>query len=172
MTLKMECLSPYFKPHMEGQIDFRLVKDIPQGLSLQIDEAVMDFLKTSHLPEGVNLYGCYLQTLQTIANITVSFTPGEFWIGTLNGDLVAYILGYVANNFDGKLGYTVSQAWVRKDQRGKPWVKQAWGKVRQRAIDCFCKHFVVISSREKTKAYCRFLGKGFHKYAEILKEEL
>lgn len=156
----------------EEQPDFRLVKAIPEGLARQIEEAVKDFIKTSHVPEGIDLNGFYYQTLQAIANIAVMHIPGDLWLGTIDGQLVTYILAHVSNDYDGRLGYTVQQAWVRKDQRGQKWVKEAWEQVRQRAKDCFCKHFVVLSSRGKTEAYCRFLGKGFHKYGEILKEEI
>lgn len=124
------------------------------------------------MPKGVNIEGFYYQTLQTIANISVMNQSGELWLGTIDGNLVTYILAHIGNDYDNRLGYMVTQAWVRKDQRGQKWVKEAWQQVRTRAKDCFCKHFSVISSRGHTKAYCRFLGKGFHLYAEILKEEL
>lgn len=151
---------------------FRIVKSIPDGLSPQIEEAVKDFIQASHVPDGVDLIGFYYQTLQAIANMMVMNSPGDLWLGTVDGKLVTYILAHVNNDYDGRLNYLVTQAWVRKDQRGQKWVKKAWEKVGQRAKDCFCKHFSIISSRGKTDAYCRFLGKGFHPYAEILKSEI
>lgn len=116
--------------------------------------------------------GFFNQTLQSIASASYLNQGGDFWLGTMNGNLVIYILAHIGNDYDGRLSYTVTQAWVRKDQRGKKWVKEVWEEVRARAKNCMCKHFSVISSRGKTAAYCRFLGKGFHPYAEILKEEL
>lgn len=169
--LKMECPSPHLKLHKD-EIDFRISKGIPEGMASQVENAVVDFIKTSHVPDGIDLNGFYYQTLQAIANIAVLHGAGDLWIGTIDGEMVTYILAHVANDFDGRLSYNVTQAWVRKDQRGKKWVKEAWEQVRQRAKDCLCKHFTVFSSRGKTEAYCRFLGKGFHKYCEILKEEL
>jgi ligand-binding sensor domain-containing protein len=169
--ISAECKSPHFTVLKETP-DFGLTKSIPSGLSPQIEKAVEDFIRSSHMPQGVDWNGFYHQTLQSIAHASVLGGQGDLWLGTLNGDLVIYILAHINNDFDGRLAYTVTQAWVREDQRGQRWVKEAWQKVRQRAKDCLCKHFVAISSLGKTEAYCRFLGKGFHKYAEILKEEI
>lgn len=151
---------------------FEVVKEIPSEFSKQIEEGVKDFIKSSHIGFGVDAEGFYHQTLEAIANATYLHTGGEFWLGVQDNQVVTYILASFNKNIDGKLCYWVSQAWVRKDQRGKPWVKWAWEKLRQRAKDCFCKHVVVISSRENDDVYCRFLGEGFHKYATILKEEI
>lgn len=172
MNTTVECPSPHLKIVDPDYPAFGISRTIPEGFAPQIENAVRDFIVSSHLPNGVEIEGFYRQTLQAIAAASYLNQGGELWLGFMNGRLVTYILAHVNNDFDGRLAYTVSQAWVRKDQRGKPWVKWAWEKVRQRAKDCLCKHFVVYSSRGKTKAYCRFLGNGFHPYAEILKEEI
>lgn len=164
--------SPHFSLRTPLAPEFRLHKTIPAGLSPQIEKAVEDFIRTSHVPKGIDLAGFYQKTLESIAARTVMGGVGELWLGIADGQLWTYILATLSPDFDGRLSYMVSQAWVRKDQRGKPWVKDAWGKVRQRAKDCFASHFAVISSRENDDAYCRFLGKGFHKYSSVLKEEL
>jgi predicted butyrate kinase (DUF1464 family) len=157
---------------LEDAPHFRIVKSIPEGMAPEIEAAVLDFMKSSHMPHGIDLKGFYYATLQAIANSSVLGGAGDLWLGTMDGNLVTYILAHVNNDYDGRLNYMVTQAWVRKDQRGQSWVKQAWEKVRQRAKDCLCGHFSVISSRGHTKAYCRFLGKGFNEYAQILKSEL
>lgn len=169
--IAIECKSPEFKMTQALIPDFNLVNVIPSGYAPQIENAVRDFMVSSHLPEGVEPDGFFKQTLQAIAAASYLNQGGELWLGILNGRLVTYILAHVGNDYDGRLAYTVTQAWVRKDQRGEKWVKLAWEQVRQRAKDCLCKHFVVLSSRGNDKAYCRFLGKGFHFYASILKEE-
>lgn len=151
---------------------FERVEAIPAGLIQEIERAVLDFMDSSHLPNGVNRRGFYAQTLQAMASASVLRQGGDLWLGIDEQGLCAYVLGHIGNDYDGILSYTVTQAWVRKDQRGQAWVKWAWDKIRERAKTCFCGHFAILSSREKTKAYCRFLGKGFHPYAEILKEEL
>lgn len=170
--ISVESRSPYLELVQEAHPHFGLTKVIPDGFAPQLESAVRDFMVSSHLSEDIDKEGFFSQTLQAMASASYLNQGGELWLGILNGKLVTYILARVGSDFDGKLSYTVSQAWVRKDQRGKKWVKTAWQKVRARAKDCFCKHFVVLSSRGKTKAYCRFLGKGFHYYAEILKEEI
>lgn len=169
--IKVECLSPHMKLTEPEKPDFGISKVIPDGFAPQIENAVRDFMVSSHLPEGVDKEGFYRQTLQAIAASSYLSQGGELWLGIMNGRLVTYILAHVGNDFDGRLAYTVTQAWVRKDQRGQPWVKWAWEKVRQRAKNCLCKHFVVLSSRGNDRAYCRFLGQGFHFYGSILKEE-
>lgn len=171
MKFVVESVSPLLKLVYPEKPEFRLHSNIPSGFAPQIENAVRDFMVTSHMPAGVDQMGFYNQTLQAIAAASYLHQGGELWLGISGDQLWTYILAHVGNDFDGRLAYTVTQAWVRKDQRGKPWVKEAWGQVRQRAKDCLCKHFVVFSSRGKTDAYCRFLGKGFHPYAEILKEE-
>lgn len=145
---------------------------IPEGFGSQFGEAVMDFIGSSELPKGIDPQGFYYQTLQAIANSAILGQGRELWLGIRGNELYTYILASVAPDFDGRLAYTVHQAWVREDQRGKHWVKEAWKKVRQRAKDTLCNHFVVYSSKGRTEAYCRFLGQGFHKVSEILKEEL
>lgn len=163
--------SPYFRIVEDSKPDFGLSKVIPQGMAPQIENAVRDFMVSSHLPAGVDKEGFFRQTLQAIAAATYLNQGGELWLGMMNGRLVTYILGHVGSDFDGRLAYTVTQAWVRKDQRGQKWVKWAWEQVRQRAKDCLCSHFSIFSTRNNDKAYCRFLGKGFHFYSSILKEE-
>lgn len=151
---------------------FQIVKAIPDGFSVQIQEAVKLFMNDSNMPKGVNWEGFYNQTLKTIAQSTVLGQGGDLWLGIKGNELYTYILAYVGQSVDDRLSYVVNQAWVRKDQRGQPWVRDAWQKVRQRAKDTMCAHLLVLSSKENTQAYCRFLGKNFHKHAEILKEVL
>lgn len=170
--ITFESLSPHLELGESVKPLFGTVRQIPTGISPQLENAVRDFMVSSHMDDSVDKEGFYRQTLQSMAAASYLGQGGDLWLGIYKGELWIYLLAHVGNDFDGQLAYTVSQAWVRKDQRGQRWVKEAWEQVRQRAKDCLCKHFVVYSSRGRTAAYCRFLGKGFHKYAEILKEEL
>lgn len=160
------------KPSVVTGPNFGLANFLPKGFNDQFANAVNDFMASSEMPYGIEKQGFYYQTLQAIANSAILGQGRELWLGIKDGQLYTYILASISPDIDGRLAYTVSQAWVREDQRGKPWVKTAWETVRQRAKDTLCSHFVVHSSRTNTKVYCRFLGKGFHKVAEILKEEL
>lgn len=150
---------------------FRVVKTIPEGMSPQVEAAVVDFIKTSHMPSGVDARGFYSQTLQAIASATVLGGGGEFWIGTKDGQLQIYILASIGNDFDGRLAYHVSQAWVRKDCRRTPVVKEWWGQIKQRAKDLLCGHLVITSTRNP-KAYERWFGDGMKYYASLLKMNL
>lgn len=170
--LDVESMVPELKMiKPEGPV-FELAHALPEGMNGQIQLAVMDFIASSGLPKGIDRTGFYYQTLQAIANSAILGQGRELWLGIRGNDLFTYILAGIGPDFDGRLAYTVSQAWVREDQRGKPWIKEAWAKVRQRAKDTLCSHFVVLSTKSRTDAYCRFLGKGFHKVSEVLKEEL
>lgn len=151
---------------------FGLCTAIPEGLSSEIQAAVIDFVRSSGLPDGVDVKGFYYQTLQSIANSAILGQGRELWLGTHKGKLLTYILASISPDFDGRLAYTVHQAWVKNEERGQPWVRAAWQLVRQRAKNTLCTHFVVHSTKGRTEAYCRFLGKGFRKHSEILKEEI
>lgn len=143
---------------------------LQKGLYPQMEAAVRDFIESSRI-KNVDKEGLYNQTLEAIANITVNKGSGDLWIGMQNGRLLVYVMGSVIREVDGKLTYWVSQGWVHKDMRGSPIVKDWWEQIRERARECFCKHVVVVSSRG-TKAYCRWLGPGFHPHLTILKEDL
>ncbi len=158
-------------PIVQEKPYFRVIKSIPDGMSVQIESAIVDFMKTSHLPEGIEQRGFYNQTLQAIANAAILGGGGEFWIGTINGELVIYTIAYINNDFDGRLAYHVSQTWVKKEYRGKPIVKEWWNAIKQRAKDCLCGHLCLTSSRNP-KAYERWLGDGIKHYATLLKQTL
>lgn len=168
----IESLVPELKIIPSENPVFELTRELPRGMNDQLQMAVMEFIVSSGLPEGIDKLGFYYQTLQAIANSAILGQGRDLWLGVRGSDLYTYILAGIGPDFDGRLAYTVSQAWVRPDQRGKPWVRDAWQKVRQRAKDTLCSHFVVYSTKGRTDAYCRFLGKGFHKVSEVLKEEL
>lgn len=169
--LRMECPAPELTLTQPDKIEFGVVKAIPEGMGPALESAVKDFIKASHTPKGVDIEGFYYQTLSAMANSTILGQGGELWLGTVGGELSIYILSSISNDIDGKLCYFVSQAWVREDQRGQKWVRWAWQRVRDRAKNLMCKHLMIASSRENDAAYCRFLGKGFHKYVTYLKEE-
>lgn len=154
---------------VEEKPTFSVVKEIPSHLSLQVQHAVLDFIVTSHLPEGIDVDGFYQQTLEAIANCTYMNGAGEFWMGVKDGKLLIYILGHVAKDMDNRMTYHISQGWVHNDYRGNPIVKEWWEAIRQRAKDLFCGHLCITSSRS-AKAYQRFLGHGMKEYAILLKE--
>lgn len=150
---------------------FEVVKEIPLGAYKQIEEAVKDFIKTSHLPSGIDSQGFYIQTLQAISNSTVLGGGGDFWLGMDGDQVVVYILGHFGNDLDGRLTYTVTQGWVRRDYRGKPIVKEWWAAIKQRAREAMAKHLIIVSSRNP-RAYERLFGGGLAEYAVLLRQDL
>ena len=111
--------------------------------------------------------------VQTVAGIIRACTKdeGDFWALMEGDDLLGYVLGRLTVEVDNKLTYWLAQAWVDKRARGKKGVKAAWQQIRAYAKARGCKHIVVVSSRG-TDAYCRFLGRGWHEYARLLKEDI
>ena len=152
-------------------LTFSVVREITENMHNQIQAAVTSFIHDSHMPEGIDLEGFRRNTLQAIASATIMGQGGDFWMATKRGELVAYVLASIGNNLDGKLAYQVSQAWVRKDYRRTPIVREWWGQIKERARNCMCGHLVIMSSRNP-KAYERFLGDGVKKYADLLKMSL
>lgn len=169
--LNVECPSPHFKLLTQTEHVFRRYTSLPEGLNGQIEDAVKDFIKTSHMPKGVDPIGFYQQTLNGIANAAVLNGGGDFWLGTCDGKVYAYLLGRITCDIDNRLTYWVNQAWVHKDFRNTPTVKRDWEVVKKRAKDSLCSHMMIVSSRS-TKAYLRWLGSAWNVYATTLKEDL
>lgn len=157
---------------LSAGVEFGIAREkmVDEKLSDQLRSAVYDFIKDSSLGRGVDPEGYYEATREAMAHALMG--QGELWVGQLGGELVIYILAVMTLEVDHRPTYWVSQAWVRKDQRGLPWVKQAWETIRRRAVQGECAHIVAISGRDNNEAYCRFLGKGWHIYGTLLKEDL
>lgn len=148
------------------------VSSIPDSLSLHaIDRAVGAFVEQSHA-ENVDKTGYYNQIIENIASVVIFKVPGRyFWLAEENGEVVAWALTHVAKDVDNKLCYWQTDAWVHPKWRHKPEVKQ-WNKLLEEDAKAnFCKHIIIPSSRDP-KAYCRFLGEGWHTYVVLLKKDL
>lgn len=168
----MESPSTPLAEFSQNPLRFEIVKEIASKYSPQIEDAVRDFMVSSHLGEGVSPEGFLNQTLQAIAGATyLSGAGSEFWLMTEHDKVIAYVLAHITKDIDNSLTYWISQAWVLKDRRGDIAIRMAWQKIRDRAKACFCKHIVVVSSRG-SDGYCRWLGEGWHEYARLLKEDL
>lgn len=146
----------------------KIVREIPKNLIPNIEEAISLFIQESGVkgdPVGV-----FNQTIESIANATYLKGNGDFWLAEDNG-VAAYILAHVTKDIDNRLTYWIGQAYVRKDYRGDSLVKEWWEDVRQEAKSKFCRHLVIVSSRNP-RAYERFLGHGMEHYADLLMENL
>ena len=156
----------------QNPLRFEIVKTIPAKFVEQLKLAVKDFMVSSNMAPGVNPVGFQSQTAQAMANATFLNGAGaDFWLMTQGDQVLAYVLASIVRDIDGELTYWVSQAWVKRNMRGNIAIKMAWQRIRERAQQTFCKHIVVVSSRG-SEAYCRWLGKGWHEYAWLLKEDL
>jgi hypothetical protein len=154
-------------------MDFNIVRGtLPSNLNTgAIERAVEKFIKDSGCYKTADAVGMFNQTLSGIFGCVYKNT-GDFWLAVdEDGEVQAYAMGHVSTEVDNQLTYWLSQAWVDKSARGSKTVKGFWQKMRAQALKYFCKHIVVVSGRG-TEAYCRFLGKGWHEYARLLKEDL
>lgn len=139
-----------------------------------IEDAVEAFVKDSHTEETkADPVGLYNQTIEVIAHATL-FQHDEsrqFWIADQDGIVMAYALCHISKDVDNQLCFWITQAWVHPICRGTKVVKQWYQQLREAAKKHLCKHIVIPSSRG-TKAYLRFLGKSWHPYVQLLKEDL
>lgn len=150
----------------------RKVKEIPSTLNPKaIDRAVAAFIEQSHA-DNVDKDGYYNQIIENIAAVILFQTPGRyFWLAEDGGEVVAWALTHISKDVDNVLCYWQTDAWVDPKWRRKPEVKQWKQLLEDHAKESFCKHILIPSSRG-SKAYCRFLGKGWHPYVVLLKKDL
>ncbi len=156
---------------MTEAVDFRRITRLvaSQELGLQLSKAVLEFIREQPEP-GTDEAGRFRITIQAMQDALDE--QGELWVGTLVGELVIYILAGITNEVDGHPTYWVSQAWVREDQRGQPWVRGVWQRIRARAKELKCVHMVAVTGHDNVAAFSRFLGDRWHTFGTLLKEDL
>jgi len=148
----------------------KIIKQLPLSLNKKaIERAVSGFVRESHV-QGDPL-GVFNQTLESIANMTFLGGQGNFWLAEYQGEVAGYVIARFTKDIDGKLTYWVSQAWASQIFRGQPLVKEWWSVIKEHATKHFCKHLVVVSSRN-SKAYERWFGSGIKEYATLMMEDL
>jgi len=151
------------------------IKAVPKHLKPKaIEKAVEHFVNDSHAGQGVDKLGFFNQTIENIASIVLMETndKAHFWmLSNEEGDVLAYALAHYSKDIDNSLCYWVTQAWVDKSLRRTPLVREMWEQLREEGKRNFCKHIVFPASRNP-KAYLRFLGKNWHEYAVLLKEDI
>jgi hypothetical protein len=143
-------------------------KELPPLNDLAIERAVKAF--TEEVDVKGNVVGFFKQTMAGI-HAAVFEERGDFWLSTENGEVLGYLMGRMAFDVDNELTYWLSQAWIAPQLRRTPIVKQWFEQIRAHAKTSGCKHIIVVSGRG-ADAYCRFLGKGWHTYATLLKEDI
>lgn len=153
-------------------LEFRIVRrrQMNTALALDVSRAVKVFTQETNDVPGIDQMGAFRISIEAVQDALDG--RGDLWVGTMDGALVIYILANTTNELDGHSTYWVSQAWVLPSERGQAWVKDVWQQIRAHAKEHFCKHIVAISGRANNEAYCRFLGRGWHVYGTLLKEDL
>jgi hypothetical protein len=149
---------------------FKVLRIIPEGFKNQIEKAVDDFIKTHHIPKGVDPIGFRNQTFEKIVE-AVNFGQGDFWLATREGKVIGYCLARLVKDVDNRLTYWISQAWLSKEERGGNLAKECWKEIEERAKNLLCSHIIIVSSRS-SKAYLRFLGLDWNPYAMMLKKDI
>ncbi len=154
-------------------MELKLITSMPTLKHGAIEKAVKAFVADSHTEEThADPIGLYNQTLECIAQAVMFKQDGkQFWMAEHEGEVYAYALCHVSKDVDNCLCYWMTQAWVHKDVRGHKIVKIWKDQLVSEAYRLVCKHVLIPSSRGM-KGYLRFLGKGWHKYVEILKVDL
>jgi len=153
----------------------RKITDIPKSLNPgAIDRAIAAFVRDSRVdPKTTDLAGLQQQLTDAMASVVIfKNNPACYlWLAEESGEVVAWMLCHVSKEVDNSLCYWMTDAWVHRSLRRNPVVKQWYQLFREDAKRLMCKHILIPSSRNNA-AYLRFLGKGWHEYLTILKEDL
>ncbi len=149
--------------------------ELPKSLNPgAVDRALESFVRDSHvLTEGVDGAGVLQQLRDNVAaSILFKNSPESFiWAAEENGEVAAWAMTHTSKGIDNRSCYWMTNAWVAKQHRRQPYVKEWFKALKDDAKALGCAHILIPSSRN-SKAYCRFLGGGFHEYLTILKEDI
>lgn len=153
-------------------MEFKFITEVPKGLTRSEVERVVElFIRESHI-KNVNATGLFNQILMAIASVLYAKRDNVyFWVAEDQGKIKAWALTHTSTDVDNSLSYWMTDAWVDKEYRQTPLVKQWYNDLRKHARELDCKHILIPSSRN-TKAYLRFLGRNWHEHLTILKEDI
>lgn len=157
-------------------LQFKKIQSLPETLKTgAIERAVEQFVNESNrLNTPSNKEGFFNQLVSTIASILIFKNASHhfFWLAELdNGEVGAFAITHISKDVDNNLCYWGLDAWVDPSLRHTGKAKEWFNLMREDAKKLMCKHFLVISTRNNA-AYKRFLGRNWHDYATILKEDL
>lgn len=155
-------------------IEFKKLRKIPnKQLIKSIENSVKEFVKESN-PDNTPLdeQGYYNQTIKSIAEcVTLNTEEHQFWLAEYKNELLAYSICHVSLDVDNTLCYWITQTFlnpkVRRHKIIKIWRQQLYDEAQRLG----CKHILIPSSRNN-KAYCRWLGEGWHTYVTLLKKDI
>lgn len=155
-------------------IELKVITRLPDHLNDgAVERAVKAFVEDSHTEEThSDPKGLYQQTLEGIAQSVLFHVDGrQFWMAEYEGEVMAYAMTHISKDVDNQLCYWMTQAWVHPQIRHHKIVKIWKDQLIAEGKRLMCRHIIVPSSRGM-KGYLRFLGKGWHKYVELLKINL
>ena len=146
-----------------------------QGINVSgLKAAVADFVNTNNqIQAPLNKEGFFTQIIESIVTRTEGKAAGQYFWAALDEDKnpTGWALTHIAKDVDNQLCYWMTCAWVRKDYRRTPLVKEWLQTMRTHAVQLCCKHVIIPSSRH-IKPYLRMLGKAWHVYSVLLKEDI
>lgn len=156
-------------------LSLQKLNELPKTLNKgAVDRALDSFIHDSHmLSEGVNEQGARQGLCDAVAaSVIFKNSPDSFvWLAEEGGEVAAFALSHIRPGVDNAPCYWMTHAWVAKPHRFKPYVKDWFRGMKEDAKALNCAHILIPSSRG-SRAYCRFLGGGFHEYLTILKEDI
>lgn len=156
-------------------LQLRQIKEIPLTLKQNEFERVLKLFveESDQYQVPVNKIGFFNQLLENIASILIfkNSPHAQVWIAEDSGLIKALALTHITKDVDNSLCLNWVTAWVDPEYRRKFLVKEWYAQIKEFAKTQMCKHLVIVSSRNP-KAYCRFLGRGVHPYAVLLKEDI
>ncbi len=156
-------------------MQLRRLNEVPATLNRgALDRAIENFVADSHsVVDNVSADGLCGELAKCVAaSIVFKNSPDSFvWVAEDAGEAAAWAMTQVRKDIDGSKCYWMTNAWVAKQHRFKPYVKEWFQTLRADAKAQGCSHILIPSSRS-SRAYCRFLGGGFKEYLTILKEDV
>ena len=97
---------------------------------------------------------------------------GNFWImEAMDGSIGGFILTHFYK-VDGVKTCWLNHMYVLPYLKGTKFVRECINEVRHHAKANKCVHNIIMTRRKNIDVVCRFLGKSWHKYATLLKEDL
>lgn len=144
-----------------GPFYFHLIDSLKETIRSMYLESHVDFYMTEK--------GYMDHTWDQI--MSAAMGQGEVWIALQDGKVVGWLLGGYNKDVDNEPTYVIKQAWVSPLIRRTPRVKEMLSQVLMNAKSNFSKHVLIVSSRN-TRAYLRWLGKGWVPVTTIIKGDI
>ena len=135
----------------------------------KLNSILLSMYMESGMTTQMSVGGYSTHTMEQI--IAACNGQGEFWICSEGSELFGFLLGNVCKDVNNEPTYVIRQAWVSPSIRRTPIVKQMLSSILLNAKSNFCKHVLLVSSRNE-KAYLRWLGHGWKRFTTVLKGEL